>query len=192
MAPEDRFFSYKHYLDGNGELIDKEVMFIIARAMIRNKPDSYCMSWDLQTTGISAMVRDLMGLYVRFGVNPSARGAYQRIGFLARRGRCGWISDALWTAVSWPLSLTLPLAARDRQEVSRDRLTRPGGAARIGAWLSGDSSLGASCPQALGDLPPARPIWWRRSRSRRWPRSTWTRRAAREMLPCTCFISAVR
>jgi serine/threonine protein kinase len=85
VAPEDRFFSYKQYLDGGGDLIDKEVMYILARAMIRNKPDSYCMSWDLQTTGISAMVRDLMGLYVRFGVNPSARGAYQRLGLLAAR-----------------------------------------------------------------------------------------------------------
>jgi len=85
VAPEDRFFSYKQYLDGGGDLIDKEVMYIIARAMIRNKPDSYCMSWDLQTTGISALVRDLMGLYVRFGVNPSARGAYQRLGILAAR-----------------------------------------------------------------------------------------------------------
>ena len=35
------------------------------------------------------MVRDLMGLYVRFGVNPSARGAYQRLGFLARAARGG-------------------------------------------------------------------------------------------------------
>jgi serine/threonine protein kinase len=85
VPPEDRFFSYKQYLDGGGDLIDKEVMYIIARAMIRNKPDSYCMSWDLQTTGISALVRDLMGLYVRFGVNPSARGAYQRMGILAAR-----------------------------------------------------------------------------------------------------------
>jgi serine/threonine protein kinase len=85
VAPEDRFFSYKQYLDGGGDLIDKEVMYIIARAMIRNKPDSYCMSWDLQTTGISAMVRDVMGLYVRFGVNPSARGAYQRLGLIAAR-----------------------------------------------------------------------------------------------------------
>ena len=39
MAPADRFFSYKHYLDGNGELIDLAVMRIIAKAMIRNKPD---------------------------------------------------------------------------------------------------------------------------------------------------------
>ncbi len=31
LAPEDRFFSYKHYLDGNGELIDPAVMLIIAK-----------------------------------------------------------------------------------------------------------------------------------------------------------------
>src|SRR6185369_2774136 len=41
LAPEDRFFSYKHYLDGNGELLDPMIMMIIAKAMIRNKPDSY-------------------------------------------------------------------------------------------------------------------------------------------------------
>ena len=102
VAPEDRFFSYKQYLDGGGDLIDKEVMYIIARAMIRNKPDSYCMSWDLQTTGISAMVRDLMGLYVRFGVNPSARGAYQRLGLLAARRswlRRGW--DSVFSSLGW-------------------------------------------------------------------------------------------
>jgi hypothetical protein len=82
VAPEDRFFSYKQYLDGGGDLIEKEVMYLIARAMIRNKPDSYCMSWDLRTTGISQMMRDLMMLYVRFGVNPSARGAHLRLGLL--------------------------------------------------------------------------------------------------------------
>ena len=97
VPPEDRFFSYKQYLDGGGELIDKEVMDIIARAMIRNKPDSYCMSWDLHTTGISAMVRDLMGLYVRFGVNPSARGAYQRLGILAARRSWLWrVGDSIF------------------------------------------------------------------------------------------------
>ena len=42
VAPADRFFSYKHYLDGNGELVDPNVMLIIAKCMIRNKPDSYC------------------------------------------------------------------------------------------------------------------------------------------------------
>ena len=76
LAPEDRFFSYKHYLDGNGELIDPKVMSIIARALVRNKPDSYCMSWDLRTTGISQMVHDLIALYVHFGVDPAARVAY--------------------------------------------------------------------------------------------------------------------
>ena len=76
LAPEDRFFSYKHYLDGNGELIDPVIMRIIAKAMVRNKPDSYCMSWDLRTTGISQMVNDLIALYVHFGVDPSARVAY--------------------------------------------------------------------------------------------------------------------
>ncbi|MCL4228532.1 MAG: protein kinase [Myxococcales bacterium] len=77
LAPEDRFFSYKHYLDGNGELIDPVIMLIIAKAMVRNKPDSYCTSWDLRTTGISAMVHDLISLYVHYGVDPSARHAYE-------------------------------------------------------------------------------------------------------------------
>jgi serine/threonine protein kinase len=76
LAPEDRFFSYKHYLDGNGELIDPSIMMIIAKAMIRNKPDSYCLSYDLRTTGISAMVHDLLSLYIAFGIDPSARIAY--------------------------------------------------------------------------------------------------------------------
>ncbi len=96
VAPDDRFFSYKQYLDGGGELIDKEVMYIIARAMIRNKPDSYCMAWDLDTQGITEMVGDLMALYVRFGVNPTARGAHQRLGFMPLGG------DGWWTRlVNW-------------------------------------------------------------------------------------------
>jgi serine/threonine protein kinase len=73
MAYEDKFFSYKQYLDGNGELIDRPIMMIIAKAMIRNKPDSYCMSYDLETTGISAMVHDLLALSVMYGVDPNAR-----------------------------------------------------------------------------------------------------------------------
>jgi serine/threonine protein kinase len=77
VAPEDRFFSYKHYLDGNGELIDIEVMRIIARAMIRNKPDSYCASWDLHTEGICQLVQNLIGLYMHYGVDPRARAAHQ-------------------------------------------------------------------------------------------------------------------
>lgn len=76
LAPEDRFFSYKHYLDGNGELIDPGVLLIVARAMIRNKPDSYCTSWDLQTNGVTQLVHDLLSLYVRFGVDPSVAISY--------------------------------------------------------------------------------------------------------------------
>jgi serine/threonine protein kinase len=87
LAPEDRFFSYKHYLDGNGELIDPMIMMIIAKAMIRNKPDSYCLSYDLRTTGISAMVHDLLSLYVAYGIDPSARIAYSNDGYQApKRG----------------------------------------------------------------------------------------------------------
>jgi serine/threonine protein kinase len=82
LAPEDRFFSYKHYLDGNGELLDPAVMLIIAKAMVRNKPDSYCLSWDLRTNGISQMVHDLMSLYVHYGVDPAARMAYRSDGYV--------------------------------------------------------------------------------------------------------------
>jgi len=72
LAFEDRFFSYKQYLDGNGELIDPEIMMIIAKAMIRNKPDSYCASYELKTTSISTMVQDLLSLYVSYGATPNA------------------------------------------------------------------------------------------------------------------------
>jgi serine/threonine protein kinase len=85
LAPEDRFFSYKHYLDGNGELIDPLIMLIIAKAMIRNKPDSYCQSFDLRTNGISHLVHDLLGLYVHYGVTPSARMAYATETHLSKR-----------------------------------------------------------------------------------------------------------
>lgn len=77
LAPEDRFFTYKHYLDGNGELIDPAIMLIIAKSMIRNKPDSYCTSWDLATNGVSHFVHDLLSLYVRYGVDPSAHVRYE-------------------------------------------------------------------------------------------------------------------
>jgi len=73
VAPADRFFSYKHYLDGNGELIDAHVMQIIAKCMIRNKPDSYCQAHDLDTRGISTLVQELIDLYTVFGVHPMAR-----------------------------------------------------------------------------------------------------------------------
>jgi serine/threonine protein kinase len=86
LAPEDRFFSYKHYLDGNGELIDPLIMMIIGKAMVRNKPDSYCAAWDLRTTGISQMVHDLLSLYVHYGVDPSARLAYQNDSYAPKKG----------------------------------------------------------------------------------------------------------
>jgi serine/threonine protein kinase len=73
VAPADRFFSYKHYLDGNGELIDPNVMLIIAKCMIRNKPDSYCQAHDLDTRGISDLVSDLINLYSLYGFSPGAR-----------------------------------------------------------------------------------------------------------------------
>ena len=76
VAPADRFFSYKHYLDGNGELIDKQIMRIVAKAMIRNKPDSYCQAYDIHTSGISDFVADLIRLYGDYGVDASARPAY--------------------------------------------------------------------------------------------------------------------
>jgi serine/threonine protein kinase len=75
LAPADRFFSYKHYLDGNGDLIDQQIMRIIAKAMIRNKPDSYCQAWDVSTRGISDFVADLVRLYSDYGVDASARSA---------------------------------------------------------------------------------------------------------------------
>jgi len=73
VAPADRFFSYKQFLDGNGELIDPNVMMIIAKCMIRNKPDSYCQAHDLDTRGISDVVADLINLYSLYGFQPGAR-----------------------------------------------------------------------------------------------------------------------
>jgi serine/threonine protein kinase len=85
VAPADRFFSYKQYLDGNGELIDKSVMRIIAKAMIRNKPDSYCQAWDVQTTGISDLVADLIRIYGEYGMDAASRPAY--LGRFGQKGR---------------------------------------------------------------------------------------------------------
>jgi serine/threonine protein kinase len=84
VAPADRFFTYKHYLDGNGELIDPHVMRILARCMIRNKPDSYCQAHEIETRGISLLVQDLIDLYSLYGFRPGA-GSTQ----LARRGHGG-------------------------------------------------------------------------------------------------------
>ena len=86
VAPADRFFSYKHYLDGNGELIDPNVMLIIGKCMIRNKPDSYCQAHDLETRGISDLVSDLINLYSLYGFQPGARPTHLVHRTQARRG----------------------------------------------------------------------------------------------------------
>jgi serine/threonine protein kinase len=90
IAPADRFFSYKHYLDGNGDLIDLPILRIIARAMIRNKADSYCQAFDVHTTGISDLVADLMGLYAEYGLDASARSL-----FIGRYSRARRASNSL-------------------------------------------------------------------------------------------------
>jgi serine/threonine protein kinase len=81
VAPADRFFTYKHYLDGNGDLIEPHVMKVIAKCMIRSKPDSYCQAHDVETRGISLLVQDLIDLYAVYGFHPAA-GSTQ----MARRG----------------------------------------------------------------------------------------------------------
>ncbi len=86
VAPADRFFSYKHYLDGNGELIDPNIMLIVAKCMIRNKPDSYCQAHDLETKGISDLVADLINLYSLYGFQAGARPTYLAQRTTARRG----------------------------------------------------------------------------------------------------------
>jgi len=96
VAPADRFFTYKHYLDGNGELIDPNVMLIIAKCMIRNKPDSYCQAHDLETRGISELVTDLHNVYAFYGVHPAARPMHLVTRHDARRGlKFGQMGDRL-------------------------------------------------------------------------------------------------
>jgi hypothetical protein len=106
VAPADRFFSYKHYLDGNGDLIDGNVMLIIAKCMIRNKPDSYCQPHDLETRGISDLVADLIGLYSTYGMHAAARptnlvarGNVKRNLLKMRLDRVGERFHRLWLAV---------------------------------------------------------------------------------------------
>ena len=102
VAPADRFFTYKQYLDGNGELIDKQVMMVIARAMIRNKPDSYCQAWDVNTSGISDLVADLVTLYGVFGVDASARPAYLgRFSHATQRRRGSKLPAPLAKLLNW-------------------------------------------------------------------------------------------
>jgi serine/threonine protein kinase len=95
VAPADRFFSYKHYLDGNGELIDKEILKIIAKAMIRNKADSYCQAWDVHTAGISRFVVDLRRLYGGFGAYLPAQPGHLLGHFQPREGALSRAMGAL-------------------------------------------------------------------------------------------------
>ncbi len=85
VAPANRFFSYKQYLDGNGDLIDPFVMKIIARCMIRNKPDSYCQAHEIETRGISSLVSDLVDLYSIYGDDPGLLGEPRPLRAGARR-----------------------------------------------------------------------------------------------------------
>jgi serine/threonine protein kinase len=85
MAPADRFFTYKHYMDRNGELVDQEVMFVIARCMIRNKKDSYCQAHDLDTEGITQLVKDLQGLYGLYGIASDVVSTRAPVRMEARR-----------------------------------------------------------------------------------------------------------
>ncbi|MBL0196946.1 MAG: protein kinase [Myxococcales bacterium] len=79
VSPANRFFSFKHYLDGNGELIDGNTMLIVAKCMIRNKPDSYCQAHDLDTRGISQLVEDLRGLSQLYGRHMAAQQVAQQL-----------------------------------------------------------------------------------------------------------------
>jgi serine/threonine protein kinase len=102
VAPADRFFSYKHYLDGNGELIDPNILLIIAKCMIRNKPDSYCQAHELETKGISDLMTDLINLYSLYGFQPGARPTHlvHRTSTAKRgaKGRVGSSFRRMWLA----------------------------------------------------------------------------------------------
>jgi serine/threonine protein kinase len=105
VAPADRFFSYKHYLDGNGELIDPNVMLIIAKCMIRNKPDSYCQAHDLETRGVSELVSDLINLYSLYGFTAGARPTHlvHRTTTKKTAARSGGLAK-LWASIMRMLS----------------------------------------------------------------------------------------
>lgn len=85
MAPADRFFTYKHYMDRNGELVDLEVMSVIGRCMIRNKKDSYCHAHELDTDGITRLVKDLQRLYGLYGLSSEAAPTRTPLRMEARR-----------------------------------------------------------------------------------------------------------
>ncbi len=101
VAPADRFFSYKHYLDGNGELVDPNVMLIIGKCMIRNKPDSYCQAHDLETRGVSDFVTDLINLYSLYGFSPGARPTHlvHRTTTRKQQNRVGGRLRRIWQAI---------------------------------------------------------------------------------------------
>ncbi|HEY8208419.1 MAG TPA: protein kinase, partial [Myxococcaceae bacterium] len=146
VAPADRFFTYKQYLDGNGELIDKQVMLVIARAMIRNKPDSYCQAWDVNTTGIADLVADLVTLYGVLGVDASARPAYLgRFSHSHQRRRGSKLPKPLAKLVDW----------------FRTRPNDPGGRGRPQSPPSSDGSTPSpptqppqKTPTGRNQLPP--------------------------------------
>ena len=48
-------------------------MYIIAQAMIRNKPDSYCQAHDLETRGVVGARHRPHQLYSLYGFSPGAR-----------------------------------------------------------------------------------------------------------------------
>jgi hypothetical protein len=59
--------------------------------MIRNKPDSYCQAHEVETRGISDIVRDLIDLYTIQGTHPGARPANLR---RVERTKLGWLRRA--------------------------------------------------------------------------------------------------
>ena len=61
-------------------------MLIIAKCMIRNKPDSYCQAHDLETKGISELVADLVNLYALYGFQPGVRPTHLVHRTTAKRG----------------------------------------------------------------------------------------------------------
>jgi serine/threonine protein kinase len=100
VAPRDRFFSFKAFLDGNGELIDPRAMSVIARCMIRNKKDSYCQAHELDTCGVQDLVRDLLELYAALGSRFGARAFGRPSGpqppaRASRRSLLRWLERAL-------------------------------------------------------------------------------------------------
>jgi hypothetical protein len=72
-------------------------MLIIAKCMIRNKPDSYCQAHDLDTRGISDVVADLINLYSLYGFQPGARPTHLVQRTNAKRGAKGGVGTRLRT-----------------------------------------------------------------------------------------------